>query len=123
MKFKPPTVEEVRAYIIEKGYQRHVKADRFCLFYEQKGWMVGKSKMQKWRAAVSLWARRNGWTPPEQQRRQDYRQNTRETHEDWLRGQSVAKLEDMSAHLDKAGYYGQIPGWLIREILKERQDG
>jgi hypothetical protein len=53
---------------------------------------------------------------------QEYRQKARETHEDWLRGQSVAKLKDMSAHLDKNGYYGQVPGWLIQEILKERQN-
>lgn len=29
-------------------------ADKIWLFYDQKGWMIGKNKMQKWKSAVSL---------------------------------------------------------------------
>lgn len=55
--FKPPTVEEVAAYVKEKGYS--VDAEQFVAFYESKGWMIGKNKMQKWRAAVATWQRGN----------------------------------------------------------------
>lgn len=59
--FKPPTVEEVAAYVKEKGYV--VDAEQFVAFYESKGWMIGKNKMQKWRAAVATWQRqRSGYS-------------------------------------------------------------
>jgi hypothetical protein len=52
-RFKPPTQEEVQAYINEKGYS--INAERFVAFYESKGWMVGKNKMKSWEAAVRNW--------------------------------------------------------------------
>ncbi|QTU84932.1 DUF4373 domain-containing protein [Xiamenia xianingshaonis] len=54
-RFTPPTVEEVAAYAAERGYA--IDAERFVNFYESKGWMVGKNKMAKWKAAVANWAR------------------------------------------------------------------
>ena len=53
-RFVPPTVQDVEAYIREKGYG--VDAVRFVDFYESKGWMVGKNRMKDWRAAVRTWA-------------------------------------------------------------------
>lgn len=52
--FEPPTVEEVEAYCLEKGYS--VDAERFVNYYESIGWMVGKNKMKKWKNAVATWA-------------------------------------------------------------------
>lgn len=57
-RFVKPTVEEVAAYAVEKGY-RGFDAERFWNFYESKGWMVGKNKMTNWRSAVSNWADRD----------------------------------------------------------------
>lgn len=57
-RFRPPTVEDVRAYCEEKGYQ--VDPDRFINHYESNGWMVGKVKMKKWKAAVANWSNKNG---------------------------------------------------------------
>lgn len=54
-KFIPPTVQEVRAYCMERG--NDVDPERFVDFYEAKGWMVGKNKMKDWRAAVRNWER------------------------------------------------------------------
>lgn len=54
-RFCPPTVDEVKAYILEKGYA--VDAERFCDFYESKAWFVGKNKMKSWQAAVRNWQR------------------------------------------------------------------
>lgn len=55
-RFIPPTVEEVAAYINEKGY--HINAEEFVDFYQSKGWKVGKDKMSDWKAAVRNWERR-----------------------------------------------------------------
>lgn len=54
-RFTPPTPDEVRAYVAEKGYA--IDAFKFCDFYESKGWFVGKNKMKDWKAAVRNWAR------------------------------------------------------------------
>jgi uncharacterized protein YdaU (DUF1376 family) len=51
--FTPPTAEEVEAYSKEIGYP--LNGQGWCDTYEQKGWMVGKSKMKSWKAAVRNW--------------------------------------------------------------------
>ena len=51
--FIPPNVIEVRAYYNER--KNHVDPQRFVDFYTSKGWMVGKTKMKDWRAAVRTW--------------------------------------------------------------------
>lgn len=59
--FKPPTLEDVEAYVAERG--RGMDAQAFWDFYESKGWRVGNQKMRDWRAAVRNWERgdrRNG---------------------------------------------------------------
>lgn len=56
-RFTPPTTDEVSAYAKEKGYQ--IDADRFVDFYASKGWLVGKSPMKDWKAAVRNWATRD----------------------------------------------------------------
>lgn len=50
-----PTLEEVRAYCQERG--NNVDPERFYDFYESKGWMVGKSKMKDFKAAIRNWER------------------------------------------------------------------
>ena len=56
-KFIPPTVEEVKDYVAEKGYS--VDAEKFVAFYASKGWMIGKNKMKSWRQAVVTWEKNN----------------------------------------------------------------
>lgn len=56
-RFKPPTLEEVKAYCIERN--NGIDPERFIDFYESKGWMVGKNKMKDWKAAVRSWESRN----------------------------------------------------------------
>ena len=56
--FKPPTIEEVRAYCLERG--NSVDAERWHNHYRANGWMVGKTKMVDWKAAVRTWER-NGY--------------------------------------------------------------
>ena len=52
-RFVKPTVEEVRAYILEKNYP--IDAEQFWNFYEAKGWMIGKAPMKNWKACVATW--------------------------------------------------------------------
>lgn len=54
--FRIPTVEEVNAYCDKRG--NSVDPERFIAFYESKGWVVGKSPMKDWKAAIrSNWER------------------------------------------------------------------
>lgn len=52
-RFIKPTVEEVREYCRERG--NTVDPNTFVNFYESKGWVVGKSPMKDWKAAVRNW--------------------------------------------------------------------
>lgn len=56
--FEKPSVEEVEAYCKERNNQ--VNAEAFVDFYESKGWLIGKTPMKNWKAAVRTWER-NGY--------------------------------------------------------------
>lgn len=56
--FQVPTLLEVEQEFFEKTNDRdfaHMTAVKFWNFYDAKGWMVGKTKMQKWKSAVMTW--------------------------------------------------------------------
>lgn len=55
-RFVPPTVEEVRAYCLER--QNGIDPQAFVDFYASKNWMVGKTKMSDWKASVRTWEQR-----------------------------------------------------------------
>lgn len=63
-KFTKPTLQEVKAYCIER--KNDVDPERFIDFYESNGWMVGKNKMKDWRAAVRNWERNKASKSAEQ---------------------------------------------------------
>ena len=65
-RFKKPTLEEVTAYCLERG--NSVDPQRFMDFYDSKGWMVGKTQMKDWKAAVRNWERPHGWDGKDAQR-------------------------------------------------------
>lgn len=71
-RFQKPTIEEIRQYCLEKGY--NVDAEQFFNFYESKGWVVGKSPMKNWRAAVSTWNKREKEIP--QRKRESRKEST-----------------------------------------------
>ena len=52
-RFQKPTLEEVKAYCLERG--NTVDPDRWFSYYEANGWKVGKEKMKNWKAAVRYW--------------------------------------------------------------------
>ena len=57
-RFTPPSVDEVRAYCLER--QNNVDPERFVDYYSSNGWRVGKNPMKDWKAAVRTWERQ-GW--------------------------------------------------------------
>lgn len=52
-KFSPPSLEEVQEYCRQR--KNTVKPEAFVDFYTSKGWMVGKTPMKDWKAAVRNW--------------------------------------------------------------------
>ena len=73
-RFQKPTIEEVKAYIAEKGYD--VDAERFWNFYEAKDWFIGKNKMKNWHAAVATWQKKETDYVDIRQKRHDRRRGT-----------------------------------------------
>jgi len=56
--FVPPTLEEVQAYMDQKGEHRFT-AVKFWNYYEARGWTLGKSKMRFWRRVLDFWIERD----------------------------------------------------------------
>jgi hypothetical protein len=56
-KFIQPTLEEVKAYCSERG--KGVDPEQWYDHYQSNGWMVGKTHMKDWKAAVRTWEHRN----------------------------------------------------------------
>lgn len=75
--FLPPSLEEVQAYIKEKGYS--IDAEAFIAFYSSKNWYVGKNKMTNWRMAVVTWSKR----PNDRVSRTTSSATTRNCNDEW----------------------------------------
>lgn len=56
-RFVRPTLEDVRQYCTERN--NRVDAVKFINHYEANGWMIGKTRMKDWRAAVRTWEGRS----------------------------------------------------------------
>lgn len=54
-RFRKPTIEEIEQYCIERD--NGIDAQYFFDYYERNGWVVGKTKMKDWKAAVRTWER------------------------------------------------------------------
>jgi hypothetical protein len=91
-RFTAPTRDEVVQAMMEKldDFTAMGEADKFISFYESKGWLVGKSKMKNWRAAVSGWVSRMG----------DYGKKPVRQIEDWLK---LAEEQDKLLENGKSG--------------------
>ena len=78
-KFIKPTIEEIKSYCKER--KNNVDAETFFDFYESKGWVVGKSSMKDWKAAVRTWerSRNNVTNKPKEEPKSPY-----QTYEDWM---------------------------------------
>lgn len=56
LRFVPPSLSDVQKYCMERN--NGIDPQAFIDFYTQKGWMVGKTKMVDWKAAVRTWENR-----------------------------------------------------------------
>ena len=62
-KFKIPTIEQIREYCSIR--RNSVDPEKFWNYYQSKGWVVGKSPMKDWQAAVRTWeGNEHSPTPP-----------------------------------------------------------
>jgi hypothetical protein len=57
-KFQKPTPDEVYQYAKSIGFD--LSGQKFCDYYESKGWLVGKSPMKDWKACIRTW-KSNGY--------------------------------------------------------------
>ena len=64
MRFTPPTLEEIKDFIVANGYTM-VDAEVFYNHYTAIGWKVGKASMKDWRAAVRGWHSREKKNAPQ----------------------------------------------------------
>lgn len=56
--FCPPSVEQVRAYCVERG--NTIDPEQFVSYYESVGWKIGKNPMKSWKSAIITWEKREG---------------------------------------------------------------
>jgi len=90
-RFIKPSVEEVKAYCEER--QNGLNPEKFVDYYESKGWLVGKTPMKDWKAAIRTWENnRKGETVNERpkervvgntQSREEYEAEMREAIRRW----------------------------------------
>ena len=59
-RFIKPSVEEIKEYCENRG--NGINSQVFYDYYESKGWMIGRSPMKNWQAAVRTWESRNNDT-------------------------------------------------------------
>lgn len=78
-RFVPPTVDEVNEYCIERN--NNIDPEQFVNYYESKGWLIGKSKMKSWKAAVRTWER-NGYSNRRKSKADDLEASYR-MYSDW----------------------------------------
>lgn len=126
-RFVPPTVSQINEYCQEKNI--YVNAEKFINSYGMKGWMVGKNKMKSWKMAVSNavdWDCNRLKQPPPKPTEKDKiekikrdKQYARDEWEAYLRAKSTPALRDLLKDTKSRVYY--FAGWLIKEILDERE--
>lgn len=74
VRFVPPSVEDVRAYCLERN--NGIDAEQFIDYYTAQGWRVGKNPMKDWKACVRTWEKRRtettALTVPEKKKTDDF---------------------------------------------------
>ena len=102
-KFKPPTVEEVKAYCKERN--NNINAEQFVDFYTANGWKVGKNSMKDWKASVRTWERNHKDDKPKQAEEIKPKRYEEFKKEEWERPDFKAEQmpDDIRAKLGKVG--------------------
>ena len=82
-KFQKPSIDAIREYCSSRS--NHVDAEQFFNFYESKGWVVGKSPMKDWKAAIRTWEKREKEVP----------QRKRATHKESVLEHNLKVMDQM----------------------------
>ena len=53
-----PSVDDIKDWMYHCGCRNMGESEKFWLYYESKGWMIGQVPMVNWKAAVLSWIRR-----------------------------------------------------------------
>ena len=94
--FQKPSLDEIRQYCISRGNK--IDPEQFFNFYESKGWIIGKSPMKDWRAAVRTWEKREKEIP----------QRKRESRKESVLEHNLKVMDQMyGTNLHEQAYGGQ----------------
>ena len=80
-RFQKPKIEDVEAYIKEKGM--HFDANDFYDHYEAVGWMVGRNHMKDWKASCRTWENKRKSKSQEEEKTKEEPMPAGMTREDW----------------------------------------
>ena len=89
--FSPPTLQMVEQYCRER--KNAVDPETFISFYASKGWMVGKTKMKDWKAAVVTWEKRERTAEPKGFQKGKYDGSDAKPGESWEAYQRRKQME------------------------------
>lgn len=112
-RFVKPTLEQVQAYCQERN--NGVEPEKFINYYESKGWVVGKSPMKDWKAAVRTWEK-SGYNQPKTEQPTQSGALPPPTLEEWLEFSDSLELDDDV--MKKAYQYYQDADWYDRNGKK-----
>jgi len=79
-RFKPPSIEEVKAYCDER--MNHVDPQNFIDHYQTNDWMRGKNKVKDWKACVRTWEKNA--KPRHSKQHSDITEQNINTIGDWI---------------------------------------
>ena len=121
--FVKPTIEQVEAYITEKGY--HFDAEQFWNHYESVGWMIGKNHMKDWHCACATWEGRRKQEQREKEEKEEPAMSESQERQ-WQRMQEWLK-ENTPRIAEKITYddiltmrsKAHFKAWIVADILRD----
>ena len=95
--FVKPSISEVAEYCRERN--NGIDPEEFWAFYESKGWMVGKSPMKDWKAAIITW---------EKSKKKETRQRKSQPRQESVFEHNLKVMDQMfGTNLHEKAYGGQ----------------
>ncbi len=106
-KFEIPKISEIQEYCNER--KNNVDPIKFFDFYSGKGWMIGKNKMQDWKACIRTWEKPNDNNQYGKQNNQSARANSNQGYQPAKvdRDKLIQELADDAANGNIPGNYSQ----------------
>ncbi|MFA5321984.1 MAG: hypothetical protein WC373_04865 [Smithella sp.] len=90
-KFSKPLPSEVSEYAKSIGF--NLDGQKFCDYYEAKGWVIGKSPMKSWKAAVRTWKSNTAQNSPVENMKKENKPSIKESWDKASR-EVLQKLEE-----------------------------